>query len=210
MDTAVSPGDDESAADLNPCATCHTNCCRHYTVYVSGHDIVRLSNALNLHPIRFIRIHEVADSESGAIRLGSGWYFLALRRFGDACAFLADDGSLRCTVNAFKPSVCRSYPFRLRDGVISQRQNKLCPSDWPMNAELKTVWRDRLEAQQCEDEFHLETVHAWNEKMAGKSGLRGIPIPKFISKKASFLAFMKFVAARVDAATIANRNRGTP
>ena len=75
-----------------------------------------------------------------------------------------------------------------------------------MNAELNTVWRVRLEPYQREQEFHLETVHAWNDRMAGKSGLRGIPIPKFISRKASFLSFMKFVAARVDAAT-ADRNR---
>ncbi len=187
------------AADLNPCASCHTDCCKHYDVFVTGHDIVRLSSALKLQPIRFLRMHEVADEGRATARLGRGWYLLALRKFGDACAFLADDGRLRCTVDAFKPSTCRNYPFQLEGTVISQRPDKLCPCDWMMNSEFDGVWRPQLESHRREAEFHLETVHAWNERMGGKAGLRWIPMLKSVSVATSLSAFLKFVVTRVEA-----------
>lgn len=199
MDTENSL-EDLSAAEPNPCANCHTECCKDYDIIVTGHDIVRLSSALKLKPIQFIRILEVKD-QGGAIRLGNGRYVLALKKIGDACGFFADDGRLRCTVDFFKPSTCRIYPFYLKGTVISQREDKLCPSDWVMNSELDAPWRERLETHVREWEFHLQIVNVWNERMAGKAGLRRLPIPKSVSVAASLSAFLKFSVARVRAAT---------
>lgn len=207
MDTEKSL-EDLSAAELNPCASCHTECCKHYDIIVTGHDMVRLSSALKLKPIQFMRIIEVPD-ESGAIGLGNGWYVLALKKIGDACGFLADDGGLRCTVDSFKPSTCRIYPFQF-DGIeITQREDKLCPSDWMMNSELGALWRGRLEGHRRENRFHLETVQAWNERVAAEAGLRRFPIPKSVSVAASLSAFLKFAVARVGAAT-ANSEHSEP
>jgi Fe-S-cluster containining protein len=199
MDTEKSL-EDLSAAEPNPCAICHTECCKHYDVIVTGHDIVRLSSALELKPAQFIRIIEMPD-ENGAIRFGNGWYVLALKKIGDACGFLADDGGLRCMVDSFKPSTCRIYPFQF-DGIeITQRQDKLCPSDWMMSSQLGVLWQERLEGHRRENKFHLETVKAWNERVAAKAGLRRFLIPKSVSVAASLSAFLKFAEARVGAAT---------
>lgn len=193
--------EDLSAAEPNPCARCHTECCKHYDIIVTGHDIVRLSGALKLKPIQFIRILEVTD-EVGAIRLGNGSYVLALRKIGDACGFLADDGGLRCTVDSFKPSTCRIYPYQFDGTAMAQRQDKLCPNDWIMNSEIGAQWRGRLEGHRRENKFHLETVKAWNERVAAKAGLRRFVIPKSVSVAASLSAFLKFAVARVGAATV--------
>ena len=59
-----------------PCISCHTNCCKEYTIFVNAHDIYRLSTNLELEPERFLDIHGAKDYSLG-IKVKEGLVDLA-------------------------------------------------------------------------------------------------------------------------------------
>ena len=110
--------------------TCHTNCCKEYTIFVNAHDIYRLATGLGIEPESFLEIYGAKDFDLG-IQVKEGLVDLALKQKDGSCTFLVGSGdAYRCTVNEFKPGVCKSYPFQIRDGKLVQMDSKLCPVDW--------------------------------------------------------------------------------
>jgi len=97
-----------------PCVSCHTNCCKEYVIFVNAHDVYRLSVGLGVPPENFLEIYGAKDYSLG-IEVKEGLIDLALKQKKGACEFLEETGDVfRCTVNDFKPDVCKSYPFQMK------------------------------------------------------------------------------------------------
>jgi len=146
-----------------PCISCHTNCCKEYVIFVNAHDIYRLSVRLELAPESFLEIYGAKDFDLG-INVEEGLIDLALKQNNDSCMFLEESkDTFRCTVNDFKPSVCKSYPFQMRDGKLAQMSDKMCPVDWNTK-EFEAMMSTHLKKDKDEWKFYDGLVLEWNAK----------------------------------------------
>lgn len=153
-------------SDTIPCVGCHTNCCQHYLVTVTAHDVYRIKRSLQMPILSFVHLHPTSDEEKG-VHLDDGFFQVALRkRESDACVFLVEiDDNRRCGIQSFKPRVCAIYPFTIEhDDELWQREDMLCPVSWRLS------WRDQLamkvEIRRCREEvrFHEALVGRWNQE----------------------------------------------
>lgn len=161
--------------------TCHTNCCKEYTIFVNAHDIYRLATGLGIEPESFLEIYGAKDFDLG-IQVKEGLVDLALKQKDDSCTFLVGSGDVyRCTVNEFKPGVCKSYPFQTRDGNLAQMDSKLCPVDWDV-VQFKSLMVPHLKKDEAEWKFYDDLILEWNHKHWMKKPLS---------------AFLQFVMDRV-------------
>ena len=165
-----------------PCDTCDTNCCKEYTIFVNAHDIYRLSIGLKKSPESFLEIYGAKDYDLG-IQVQEGLLDLALKQKDEACVFLEESKDIfRCTVNEIKPSVCKSYPFQLKNGKLIQMDDKMCPVDWD-TTQFESMMRTHLKKDQDEWQFYDKLVLEWNETHG---------------EKKSLAAFLKFIINRVE------------
>ena len=143
--------------------TCHTNCCKEYTIFVNAHDVYRLATGLGLEPESFLEIYGAKDFSLG-IKVKEGLVDLALKQKDGSCTFLVGSGDVyRCTVNEFKPGVCKSYPFQTRNGNLVQMDSKLCPVDWDM-IQFKSMMEPHLKKDEEEWKFYDDLILEWNHK----------------------------------------------
>jgi Fe-S-cluster containining protein len=143
--------------------TCHTNCCKEYTIFVNAHDIYRLATGLGIEPESFLEIYGAKDFDLG-IQVKEGLVDLALKQKDGSCTFLVGSGdAYRCTVNEFKPGVCKSYPFQIRDGKLVQMDSKLCPVDWDV-VQFKSLMESHLKKDEAEWKFYDDLILEWNRK----------------------------------------------
>ena len=166
----ISNNSDVSKTGEFPCTTCHTNCCKEYVIFVNAHDIYRLSVRLGLDPETFLEIYGAKDYDLG-INVKEGLLDLALKQKNDGCVFLEESNdTFRCTVNDFKPSVCKSYPFQLKNGKLIQMSDKMCPVEW--NAEeFEVMMSTHLKKDKDEWKFYDKLVEEWNSKYTVKKPL---------------------------------------
>jgi hypothetical protein len=178
----VSDGQINTVSKEYPCISCHTNCCKEYTIFVNAHDIYRLSINLGLEPERFLEIYGAKDYSLG-IKVKEGLVDLALKQKNGGCIFLEESKDVfGCTVNEFKPGVCKSYPFQINDGKLVQMSSKMCPVDWD-TGEFEKMMAVHLKKDKDEWRFYDELVLEWNAK-------------HWIKKPLS--AFLKFMLDRVE------------
>ncbi len=146
-----------------PCISCHTNCCKEYTIFVNAHDVYRLSTGLGLDPENFLELYGAKDFDLG-IKVKEGLVDLALKQKNGACTFLVESKDIfRCTVNEFKPGVCKSYPFQMKDGKLAQMSDKMCPVDWDTK-EFETMMKIHLKKDEAEWKFYEDLILEWNKK----------------------------------------------
>ena len=153
----------ETSSPKFPCDSCHTDCCKEYTIFVNAHDVHRLSVGLNLKPESFLELIGAKDYSLG-IKVKEGLVDLALKQKNAACEFLEEtDDVFRCTVNDFKPGVCKSYPFEMKDGNLSQMSDIMCPADWDL-AGFEDMMIPHLKKDESEWNFYDQLVKDWNSK----------------------------------------------
>jgi Fe-S-cluster containining protein len=170
----ISNDSDVSKPREFPCISCHTNCCKEYTIFVNAHDIYRLSVGLGLAPESFLEIYGAKDYDLG-IKVKEGLLDLALKQKDGGCIFLEESKDIfRCTVNEFKPSVCKSYPFQMKNGKLIQMSDKMCPVEWDTK-EFEAMMSDHLKKDEVEWKFYDKLVLEWNEKHWIKK-----PLSKFL------------------------------
>ncbi|MEK0345853.1 MAG: YkgJ family cysteine cluster protein, partial [Nitrosopumilus sp.] len=98
------------------------------------------------------------------------------------CMFLEESKDIfRCTVNDFKPSVCKSYPFQMKNGKLIQMSDKMCPVEWNTK-EFEAMMSTHLKKDEDEWKFYDKLVLEWNAKHYTKKPLS---------------AFLKFMIDRV-------------
>jgi len=157
-----------------PCISCHTNCCKEYVIFVNAHDIYRLTVGTGLAPESFLEIYGAKDYDLG-IKVKEGLLDLALKQKDGGCMFLEESRDVfRCTVNDFKPSVCKSYPFQMKDGKLIQMKDKMCPVEWNIK-EFEAVMPTHLKKDEDEWKFYDKLVLEWN----GKGGIKK-PLSDFL------------------------------
>jgi len=172
---------DVSKTEKLPCDSCHTNCCKEYVIFVNAHDIYRLSFELGLAPESFLEIYGAKDYDLG-IKVDEGLVDLALKQKDGRCMFLEESKDIfRCTVNDFKPSVCKSYPFQMKNGKLIQMSDKMCPVEWNTK-EFEAMMSIHLKKDEDEWKFYDKLVLEWNAKHYTKKPLS---------------AFLKFMLDRV-------------
>ncbi len=172
---------DVSETEELPCDSCNTNCCKEYVIFVNAHDIYRLSIGLGLTPVSFLEIYGAKDYDLG-IKVKEGLLDLALKQKDGGCMFLEESKDIfRCTVNDFKPSVCKSYPFQMKNGKVIQMSDKMCPVEWNTK-EFEAMMSTHLKKDEDEWKFYDELVLEWNAKHYTKKPLS---------------AFLKFMLDRV-------------
>ncbi len=158
---------DVSETEELPCDSCHTNCCKEYVIFVNAHDIYRLSFELGLAPESFLEIYGAKDYDLG-IKVDEGLVDLALKQKDGRCMFLEESKDIfRCTVNDFKPSVCKSYPFQMKNGKLIQMSDKMCPVEWNTK-EFEAMMSTHLKKDEDEWKFYDELVLEWNAKYTKK------------------------------------------
>ena len=165
---------EESKSGEFPCISCHTNCCKEYVIFVNAHDIYRLSVGLGLPPESFLEIYGAKDFDLG-IKVKEGLVDLALKQKDNRCMFLEESkDTFRCTVNDFKPSVCKSYPFQMKNGKLIQMSEKMCPVEWNTK-EFEAMMSTHLKKDEYEWKFYENLVLEWNAKHWIKK-----PLSKFL------------------------------
>ena len=153
-----------------PCNSCDTNCCKEYVIFVNAHDIYRLSTALGMAPEDFLQIYGAKDFDLG-INVDEGLLDLALKQKDGQCMFLEESHDLfRCTVNDIKPGVCKSYPFQMKGGRLTQMNSKMCPVDWNTD-EFEAMMMTHLKKDVDEWMFYDNLVLQWNSKCLKKRSL---------------------------------------
>ena len=167
---ANSSTSDVSKNKIFPCVSCHTNCCKEYVIFVNAHDVYRISTKLGLSPENFLEIYGAKDYDLG-IQVQEGLLDLALKQNNDTCMFLQEyDDSFQCTVHNFKPSVCKSYPFQMKNGKLIQMTEKLCPVEWNTK-EFETMMSTHLKKDEYEWKFYDKLVQEWNKQHQTKKPL---------------------------------------
>ncbi len=164
------PDSDKSKTGEFPCVTCHTDCCKEYVIFVNAHDVYRLSVGLGLAPENFLEIYGAKDYSLG-IKVKEGLIDLALKQKNGGCEFLEETKDVfRCTVNDFKPGVCKSYPFAIKNGKLIQMSNIMCPVDWEL-AEFEKMMITHLKKDENEWRFYDKLVKEWNTKYSHRKPL---------------------------------------
>ncbi len=109
---------------LNPegftCASCHTGCCKGCVIFVDAHDAYGLSKGLRLTLQSFLETRGAKDCSLG-VQVREGLMDLALKQKNGGCESLEETKDVfRCAVNDFKPGACKSYPFEMKNGKLTQ------------------------------------------------------------------------------------------
>ena len=170
--TLIIDNSDSSHAETGefPCVSCHTECCKEYVIFVNAHDVHRLSVGLGMSPETFLEIYGAKDYSLG-IRVKEGLIDLALKQKNDACKFLEEtEDVFRCTVNDFKPGVCKSYPFEMKNGKLTQMSSMMCPVDWDL-LEFEKMMKIHLKKDESEWKFYDALVKDWNANHGMKKSL---------------------------------------
>jgi Fe-S-cluster containining protein len=137
-------------------------------------------------PEKFLEIYGAKDYSLG-IKVEEGLVDLALKQKNGGCAFLEETKDVfRCTVNDFKPGVCKSYPFSMKNGKLIQMDNIMCPVDWDL-AEFEKMMISHLKKDESEWKFYDKLVREWNTKHGAKKPLS---------------AFLKFILDKVELSLI--------
>jgi Fe-S-cluster containining protein len=151
-------------------------------IFVNAHDVYRLSTGLGMVPKKFLEIYGAKDYSLG-ISVKEGLVDLALKQKNGGCEFLEETKDVfRCIVNDFKPGVCKSYPFSMKNGKLIQMDNIMCPVDWDL-AEFEKMMVRHLKKDESEWKFYDELVKEWNTKYGTKKSLS---------------AFLKFMLDKVE------------
>jgi len=81
----------------------------------------------DLAPESFLEIYGAKDCDLG-INVKEDLLDLALKQKNGRCVFLEESKEVfKCTVNDFKPSVCKSYPFQMKNRKLIQMKDKMGP-----------------------------------------------------------------------------------
>ncbi len=159
------------------CTLCG-ECCKQYVPLIIPEDVVRIVESLHRPISSFITFYRSDDFaapldesyQTQLFRTKHGMLVMGLNRVelpsGEAgCIFVKDNV---CSIHAFKPLVCRQYPFRPQDSDNPKGPFRLI--DDPCFGKHATdevvaqdpVRRNYLEFHEKQDDF-LARVKSWND-----------------------------------------------
>jgi Fe-S-cluster containining protein len=187
--------------NVSGCQSCRGQCCRAYTVPLTGRDAFVIATGLQLALPEFAHLLPEPEPSATGVKLAPGGHplSLVLRRATDEpaphrCVFLVtlDAGYERCGIHATRPYVCRTYPARFRHGSVAIRDDALCPPDaWNVSGLDLPAWRLTMLRQELEWTVYAYVVAAWNEALGASV------------EPADYFAWLLGVYARLEAMQLA-------
>jgi len=158
---------------MHPCETCTGECCKVYYVNLSGFDVWKIARGTKLAPHHFVNIAQEHEATGIGFKLDATKMTFAMvlaknpgRDGTQQCSFLMEfgNGVCRCGIYPLRPSACRVFPARLRDGEVAFRDDIVCPKDsFNTSAIDEPAWRAQLLRSQMEWAVYARVVHRWNE-----------------------------------------------
>ena len=119
-------------------------------------------------PESFLEIYGAKDYDLG-INVKEDLLDLALKQKNGRCVFLEESKEVfKCTVNDFKPSVCKSYPFQMKNRKLIQMKDKMGPVEWDIK-EFEAMMSTHLKKDDEEWKFYDKLVLEWNVEWGTKN-----------------------------------------
>ncbi|MFT4164115.1 MAG: YkgJ family cysteine cluster protein [Microlunatus sp.] len=160
----------------NACA--HKTCCRSTRVHVTGADLVRLVESLELPAVAMVTAVQLPrrDGHGFLLRAGGPRWELVLRKSGRVgstgapCVFLlqTNDGHACCGAGELRPSSCRAFPAVAAGDEVGVVADYCGCHAWSA-ADLGENERTSALAAATEELADSEAVGAWNA-MVRRSG----------------------------------------
>ncbi len=163
---------------------CDGECCHEHSILLTHHDVNRILDGVpDISPDELLIFFEAhagyidLDVLGGypALMLDGGPCYMGLRFVVDGqdarrhCRFL-DHATNRCCINAFKPMVCRTYPFLVDTGRITRHNTIRCKHPYhPRNARDIADLCTTLQEAYREFEEYKGKVARWNESTTDAS-----------------------------------------
>jgi Fe-S-cluster containining protein len=185
----------DSGASRIPCLTCTGFCCRRFRVYLFPEDIVCLNQGTGLRPEAFCLPVPLTSRNSDhahfSFSLGAEERFLlGLKRNAGGCRFrIRGNHQLGCGIHAFRPLICRSYPFAVSGRTLRLIPENVCPTPWRLDADTRQAWLKlgrELSTAALRFQGFLETWHEANLP-ALAAGAAAIPLKDFRRRFRFFL-----------------------
>jgi Fe-S-cluster containining protein len=170
-----------------PCDTCEAGCCRGFNLVIEGFDAYRIARDLKLPMIDFIDLRwtDKADGDHRLVLDGAAaerrWFRLMLLRVGylhpqhaQRCIFLVSVGAqARCAVYASRPTMCRTYPSFLADGLLGTGGGRYCPPDaWHLESMNLPLLRRRQLFRSRHQAIYDYLCDAWTARVTGEREVR--------------------------------------
>ena len=166
------------------CLSCSQKiCCSHYVVQMSGREVYRITQALQLFPSDFLRYYE---PESGGEELfllspeGPRYALMLARRelpevLGGPCIFLirTNEGHGRCGLHDLRPAQCHIYPVFVEGETVTLIQDPSgCLRAWSygdIDIDEEKARHARFAGFQTE---HVRIVREWNRRLRQEGSSR--------------------------------------
>jgi Fe-S-cluster containining protein len=148
--------------------------------YVTGADIVRISQTLALEPWHFTQTAPAGANDRTGIVVDEGRrrVKLMLANAAHGCVFLirTPDGTGRCGLGDLAPISCRMFPAELSSGGGAGQSRQPGPSgkEWT-EADLDQDALAEARREWAADRDHwYEVISRWNASAAAAGGARGV------------------------------------
>ena len=163
-------------------------CCSYYTVAVTGPEVRRIAQAMELSPRDFLQSRQVPEPGPGRFRLepeGPVFELILAKRWRPApllspCIFLArtTDGHAVCGLGDLRPAQCQDYPVYVHDDIVALVNDPAgCVRTWsPAELDVDEE-RERIGRHAEDTETHHRIVEAWNARV--RSGGRSRSFDEF-------------------------------
>ncbi len=155
------------------------SCCHNTKVIISGRDMWRISETLELMPWYFTRYTEAVEGAPDGFQLEAGGqlYQVVLAKQGEVgprgapCVFLwkLADGHAQCGLGGLRPLPCLVYPSMLVDGLLQVESGACTCRRWTL-ADVEQEQEESLLAQMLDEATeYSDVVAGWNAQLeAGK------------------------------------------
>ncbi len=152
---------------LTACQRCN-KCCTSFGVCLTIFDIIRIAKEQNKDPIDFVTTiddYQPRERTEPAVKINGKLSILVLKHSAErVCTFFGKSG---CTIYGSRPYLCRTYPFALKNGSLSDVQNRACEVLWYPKGENKEKYLKDLSIYYIQIASYRKIVDEWNAKYTG-------------------------------------------
>lgn len=160
------------------CADCLSRmCCYHYRVTITGFDLWRISQTLDIPAAQFVAYAPAGPESDSGFQLVAGGecYELVLSKTADVrrhggCVFLVKtrSGIHRCGLGELQPDACAIYPAYIQEDGLLRVVNDPdgCWRSWSAHELDPERERRRFENYARHQKEYAEIVSQWNERVA--------------------------------------------
>lgn len=173
---------------LDNCLRCN-NCCTSFGVCITIFDVLRISKDTGKKPEEFVALiddYQPRERAEPAIKINGELKLLVLKHNETrTCSFFNGKG---CSIYDYRPYLCRTYPFILKNGKLADVKNRACIIFWYPKGKERESYIESLENYYKQIDKFKEITEEWNSGAGGSLH----DFIKFASKKAES-AYQKFI-----------------